>query len=166
MCRCESFRARACPPQGVLRAANSSAVVHLYLASRSTEWASAGDVEFLLVQSDPVDAFLVRDRFAATKVVNRLHAVHDAHTAIAYLEGAPPFACRGNPDVVLLDLEVPGSHDVLHLWRFTSGCLRLPGAGDGLVSTTRTCRSGTPSWNHAMSRARASPTDKRSTRAR
>jgi hypothetical protein len=57
----------------------SSAVVHLYFR---VEWSRGGRVEFLLAVRDPMDAYPARDQFAARKIVNRLHAVHDARTAI------------------------------------------------------------------------------------
>jgi CheY-like chemotaxis protein len=65
-------------------------------------------VDFLLVQDDPVDNLLMREEFAANKVVNRVHAATDARAALAYLDGVPPFGGRQVPDVVLLDLHLPG----------------------------------------------------------
>ena len=64
-------------------------------------------VDFLLVQDDPVDELLVREELEAHKVVNRIHAVRDVPSALAYLDGLPQFG--GGPDIVLLDLNLPGA---------------------------------------------------------
>lgn len=74
-------------------------------------------VEFLLAVRDPVDAYLARDQFAAHKVVNRLRTAYDSRAAIACLTSAPTDARGSCPDVVLLDLDLPGGgyHVMRHL---------------------------------------------------
>lgn len=76
----------------------------------------ADQVEFLLVQDDPADEILLRDELAAHKVVNRVQVAHSVTTALAYLDGRPPFDEPGSPDVVLLDLNLPG-RDGRHVLR-------------------------------------------------
>lgn len=64
--------------------------------------------EFLLVQDDPADELLIRDELAVHKVVNRVHVAHSVPAALAYLDARPPFEQRSVPDVVMLDLALPG----------------------------------------------------------
>lgn len=67
-------------------------------------------VEFLLVQDDVVDEIYTREALHAYKVVNRVHAVHNVRQACAYLDREPPYGEAPAPDIVLLDLNLPG-HD-------------------------------------------------------
>lgn len=91
-------------------------------------WDGARPIEFLLVQDDPVDEMLLRDDFEAHKVVNMVHCVHDVPTAIAFLNGNAPFARPHLPDVVLLDLHLPGhgGHAVLQQLRSTPATADVP----------------------------------------
>lgn len=73
-------------------------------------------VEFLLVQDDAVDAIFTREALKAYKVVNRVHAVRDVRQARAFLDRDPPYADAPAPDIVLLDLNLPG-HDGRNLLR-------------------------------------------------
>jgi CheY-like chemotaxis protein len=75
-------------------------------------------MEFLLVQDDPADELIAREDFATYKVVNSVLAVSDVRSALAYLDGTPPFTQARIPDVVLLDLNLPwpgGSAVLEHL---------------------------------------------------
>lgn len=81
---------------------------------------SHGRVEILLVQDDPADRLLVRDDFAAHKVANHLEAVSDAATALAYLDGSAPFGAAHVPDLVLLDVNLPGRDGRMVLRRLRS----------------------------------------------
>lgn len=64
-------------------------------------------VGFLLVQNDPVDELLAREDFAAHKVANQVFVVRDVRSALAYVDGMPPFTTATIPDIVLLDLDLP-----------------------------------------------------------
>lgn len=69
----------------------------------------------LLVEDDDDHATLTRlaiDR--VTRAVELAH-VTDGAAALAYLRGEPPFADRPRPQLVLLDLKLPGidGHEVL-----------------------------------------------------
>lgn len=72
--------------------------------------------EFLLVQDDAVDEIYTREALNAYKVVNRVHAVRDVRQACAFLDREPPYADAPAPDIVLLDLNLPG-HDGRFLLR-------------------------------------------------
>jgi CheY-like chemotaxis protein len=65
-------------------------------------------VELLLVQDDVADELFLREILESHRVVNPLHAVRDVATASAYLDGAAPYGAPGRPDLILLDLNLPG----------------------------------------------------------
>jgi CheY-like chemotaxis protein len=77
---------------------------------------AATAVEFLLVQDDAVDEIYTREALQAYKVVNRVHAVRDVRQAMAFLDRESPYGDAPVPDIVLLDLNLPG-HDGRHLLR-------------------------------------------------
>ncbi|GAA3197152.1 response regulator [Dactylosporangium siamense] len=65
-------------------------------------------IEILLVEDDPGDVLITREAFAEHKVSNRLTVCTDGADALRFLrrEGAHAGATR--PDIVLLDLNLPG----------------------------------------------------------
>ncbi|MEV6844611.1 response regulator [Actinoplanes sp. NPDC051411] len=64
--------------------------------------------EFLLVQDDVADELFLREILESHRVLNTLHAVRDVATASAYLDGSAPYRAPGRPDLILLDLNLPG----------------------------------------------------------
>ncbi|MEU4214187.1 response regulator [Actinoplanes sp. NPDC026623] len=71
---------------------------------------SGQTVEFLLVQDDAAEETYLRETWDVHKVISPVHAVRDARQARAYLDREPPYEDARTPDVVLLDLHLPG-HD-------------------------------------------------------
>jgi CheY-like chemotaxis protein len=65
-------------------------------------------VDILLVEDNPGDARLMKEALAEAKVRNRLHLVADGVEALAYLRRRGPFASAMRPDLILLDLNLPG----------------------------------------------------------
>jgi chemotaxis family two-component system response regulator Rcp1 len=65
-------------------------------------------VDILLVEDNPGDARLMKEALAEAKIRNRLHLVADGLEALAYLRRQDPFAGAGRPDLILLDLNLPG----------------------------------------------------------
>jgi len=65
-------------------------------------------VDILLVEDNPGDARLMKEALAEAKIRNRLHLVADGVEALAYLRRQDPFAGAGRPDLILLDLNLPG----------------------------------------------------------
>ena len=67
-------------------------------------------IEVLLVEDDPGDVLLTREAFEHQKVANRLHIVNNGEDAIAFLHKQGEHADAPDPDLVLLDLNLPGMH--------------------------------------------------------
>ena len=67
-----------------------------------------GEVDILLVEDNPGDARLLREALAEAKIRNRLHLVADGVEALAYLRRQDPFVAAFRPELILLDLNLPG----------------------------------------------------------
>ena len=65
-------------------------------------------IEILLVEDTPSDARLTREALKDARVLNRLHVVEDGAEAMAFLRREGPYAQVPRPDLVLLDLNLPG----------------------------------------------------------
>ena len=64
-------------------------------------------ISVLLVEDDPGDVLLIREAFEDNKVRNRLHVVADGVEALAFLRREGEHAGAPQPDLVLLDLNLP-----------------------------------------------------------
>ena len=65
-------------------------------------------IDILMVEDNPADARLTREAFVDSKMVNTLHHVRNGDEAMAFLNRKPPYQDAPRPDVVLLDLNMPG----------------------------------------------------------
>lgn len=65
-------------------------------------------IDILLIEDDPGDAMLTREAFAEHKVRNRLIVFSDGRQALAYLRREGGYADATLPDLILLDLNLPG----------------------------------------------------------
>jgi DNA-binding response OmpR family regulator len=68
--------------------------------------------KILLVEDTDDDAFLFERALARVNGFQVIRCVHDGYAAIAYLKGEGEFADRERfpaPDIVMLDLKLPGS---------------------------------------------------------
>jgi CheY-like chemotaxis protein len=70
--------------------------------------AAAEPIEILLVEDDPGDVLLTREAFADHKLRNRLVVFGDGREALAYLRRTGRYAAATPPDLILLDLNLPG----------------------------------------------------------
>jgi two-component system, chemotaxis family, response regulator Rcp1 len=66
-----------------------------------------GPIQILLVEDNPADIRLTQEALRDAKMANELHAVVDGEQALAYLRHEHPYETRPNPDLVLLDLNLP-----------------------------------------------------------
>lgn len=65
-------------------------------------------IEILLVEDNPADIRLTQEAFKEGKLSNRLSIVSDGEQALAYLNRKSPFEHAKRPDLILLDLNLPG----------------------------------------------------------
>jgi CheY-like chemotaxis protein len=85
-------------------------------------------VDILLVEDNPGDARLMQEALAEARGRNRLHVVADGVEALAYLRRQHPFASAIRPDLILLDLNLPGKdgRDVLAEIKRDQDLRRIP----------------------------------------
>ncbi|MBD2680783.1 MULTISPECIES: response regulator [Nostoc] len=65
-------------------------------------------IEILLVEDSPSDANLTIKGFLNARIANNLHWVEDGESAMNYLLSQGEFADALRPDLILLDLNLPG----------------------------------------------------------
>lgn len=64
-------------------------------------------VEILLIEDNPGDVRLTKEAFKEGKLINNLHVVEDGIEALAYLRKQGKFKNEPQPDLILLDLNLP-----------------------------------------------------------
>jgi len=64
-------------------------------------------IDILLVEDSPADVRLTREALKEAKVLNTLHVVEDGVAALAFLRKEGQYALQPNPDLILLDLNLP-----------------------------------------------------------
>ena len=64
-------------------------------------------IEILLVEDNPGDADLARDALETSKVHNQVHVVTDGVAAMEFLRRKGKYADVPQPDLILLDLNLP-----------------------------------------------------------
>ena len=71
--------------------------------------------EILLVEDNPDDVDLIAEAFRELSESTRLNVVENGSDAFAYLRGEAAFPSARRPDLILLDLNLPGrsGHEVL-----------------------------------------------------
>jgi len=75
--------------------------------TKTTEASTPRAIRVLLVEDDSGDVVLTREAFEEY-LHNRLDVVNDGDAALAYLRGEEPYTDVSRPDLVLLDLNLPG----------------------------------------------------------
>ena len=70
--------------------------------------ASPRRIEILMVDDDLADIQFTRDVLDDHRIANRMTVVTDGNTAWHYLRRDPPFDEAPRPDLLLLDLNLPG----------------------------------------------------------
>ncbi len=65
-------------------------------------------INVLLIEDDPEDVDLTEEALAQSKVMVKLNVVHDGEEALAYLNQEGEYAQQQLPDLIWLDLNLPG----------------------------------------------------------
>jgi CheY-like chemotaxis protein len=65
-------------------------------------------IDILLIEDDPGDVLLTREAFADHKLRNRLIVFGNGREALSYLRRHGAYAGETLPDLILLDLNLPG----------------------------------------------------------
>jgi two-component system, chemotaxis family, response regulator Rcp1 len=85
-------------------------------------------IEILLVEDSPSDANLTIREFSKAKIANNLHWIEDGETAMEYLHQQGEFTNAPRPDLILLDLNLPGmdGREVLKEVKSDTDLKRIP----------------------------------------
>ena len=85
-------------------------------------------IEILLVEDNPGDVDLTREGLADGKLRNNLHVVGDGEEAMAFLRRGEEHADMPMPDLILLDLNLPGKdgREVLAAIKADEGLGHIP----------------------------------------
>jgi chemotaxis family two-component system response regulator Rcp1 len=85
-------------------------------------------IEILLVEDNPGDARLAREALAESKIRNNIHHARDGEEALAFLHRHPPFDDKPQPDLILLDLNLPkrGGKEVLEEVKNDARLMHIP----------------------------------------
>lgn len=67
----------------------------------------ARPIEILLVEDNPGDIILTKEAFAEAKIKNNIHIARDGEEALLYLSRQNGFEKAVEPDLILLDLNLP-----------------------------------------------------------
>lgn len=65
-------------------------------------------IDILLVEDHDGDARLAMEAFRESSIPNRMHHVHDGIEAMSYLRRQGKYEASRRPDLILLDLNLPG----------------------------------------------------------
>jgi len=85
-------------------------------------------LQILLVDDNPADIELTRQCFRESQIPNEVHAVSSGDATLAYLTREGEFARASRPDLVLLDLNMPGvdGREILAAIKSDSALLTIP----------------------------------------
>jgi len=92
------------------------------------EKAAGEPVDVLLVEDNPADARIIREALTISRIPHRLHVVEDGEQAIDFVRGQGAYANAPRPDLMLIDLNIPGinGHEVIAQLRADLPARRFP----------------------------------------
>ncbi|MFC4436914.1 MULTISPECIES: response regulator [Natrialbaceae] len=82
----------------------------------SSDGERTDDADILLVEDNPGDIRLLREALDVTEIPHRLHVVTDGNDALDFIYRRDGFEDASQPDLILLDLNLPQTdgHEVLN----------------------------------------------------
>ena len=85
-------------------------------------------IELLLVEDNPGDIRLIVDALAQARLLHNLRVADNGSSALAMLRREGPHQNLARPDLILLDLNLPGlsGHEVLHALKSDQALARIP----------------------------------------
>jgi CheY-like chemotaxis protein len=97
-------------------------------ASDVPQLKSRKQIEVLLVQGNPVDAFLTIEAFKASGLTDGLHCVTEGEDALQYMRREGPYCNVRVPDLIFLDLSQPtvSGLEVLKFIKSNAELLHIP----------------------------------------
>lgn len=72
-----------------------------------SEETGARQIEILLIEDEPGDAYLTKEALRTGKNQNRVHVVEDGVEALAFLRRTGTYNSAPRPDLIFLDLNLP-----------------------------------------------------------
>jgi CheY-like chemotaxis protein len=111
------------------------------------EYVQVQPAEILVVEDNPGDVRLMREAFRESKIINQLRAVSDGQEALAFLRKQGRYAHAIRPDLILLDLNLPGKdgREVLSEIKADPDLRRIPVV---IVTSSKTEEDIVRSYNH------------------
>ncbi len=67
-------------------------------------------IDVVIVDDNPDDVILIREALAETRMMNVVQVLHNGDDALAYLQRAEPYPDAVRPQMVLLDINMPGKN--------------------------------------------------------
>ena len=107
---CAQDEIRMFDPQSLESLERKLGLKHLPIKGQEGKTMSEGTgyaIEILLVEDNVGDVRLTKEALSEAKVPNRLHVVHDGVAALQFLRKEQPYRESPQPDLVLLDLNIP-----------------------------------------------------------
>ena len=66
------------------------------------------EIHILLVDDNEGDILLTKEALEEARIVNRISVAYDGLQALSFLKKEPPFREQESPDLILLDINLPG----------------------------------------------------------
>ena len=91
-------------------------------------YTQARPIEILLVEDNPGDIRLTKEALRENKISNNLYVVQDGVEAMDFLRRKGPFTTARQPDLILLDLNLPkkNGYEVLEEIKTDPDLMRIP----------------------------------------
>jgi chemotaxis family two-component system response regulator Rcp1 len=89
---------------------------------------TARTVELLLIEDSAADVRLTQEALGEAGADVNIHVVADGASALQFLRHEPPYSAAVRPDLILLDLNLPGidGREVLRQVRHDRSLVRIP----------------------------------------